>query len=235
MQAGRVIAIIPARAASQRLPHKPLQSIAGVPLICRVEQAVRRSGVFDAVWVACDDTRIVEVVEQGGGQAIIIDRPCTSGTERVAYAARMIATADDFIVNVQGDEPFVTTEALDALVGQLRNGALISTLASSLPLEKRGDPATVKVVCDGQGQALYFSRAAIPGQKHIGLYGFTHAALMQVAHLPRGPLSQAEDLEQLAWMEHGHTLAVASVDPLGPSIDTPDDLKAAERWLVENA
>lgn len=234
MQAGRVIAIIPARAASQRLPHKPLQCIAGVPLICRVEQAVRHSGVFDAIWVACDDPRIAAVVHEGGGQALIVDTPCASGTERVAHAARQLATPGDLVVNVQGDEPFVTAEALRALVDRLRAGASIATLSSPLDPEERGDPATVKVVCDRAGAALYFSRAPIPGQRHIGLYGFTYAALMQVATLPRGPLSQAEDLEQLGWMEHGHGLSVAPIDPLGPSIDTPADLKAAEAWLMRN-
>lgn len=231
--AGRVIAIIPARAAARRLPDKPLQMLAGVPLINRVRRAVEQSGCFDAVFVACDDVRIEAVVRADGGRAIRVDADCASGTERTAIAAA--GRAADFVVNVQGDEPFVTRAALVAIVDALRAGAPIATLATQLTLEERDVPSVVKVVRDAAGQALYFSRAPIPGDRHLGLYGFRADVLQQIAHLPRGPLSIAEDLEQLTWLEAGWSIAVAPTAPFGPSIDTPQDLIAAEAWLKRSA
>lgn len=231
--AGRAIAIIPARAAARRLPDKPLQLLGGVPLINRVRRAVVDSGCFEHVLVACDDVRVEAVVRADGGRAVRIDQPCGSGTERVALAA--VGHEVDYVVNVQGDEPFVTAAALRALLGALGTGAPIATLATQLLPEHRHDPSVVKVVSDRDGRALYFSRAPIPGDRHLGLYGFRAEALQRVAYLRRGPLSIAEDLEQLAWLEAGWPIAVAPSAPLGPSIDTPEDLIAAEAWLERSA
>lgn len=231
--AGRVIAIIPARAAARRLPDKPLQMLAGVPLINRVRRAVERSGCFDAVLVACDDVRIEAVVRADGGRAIRVDMDCGSGTERVAIAA--VGRDADYVVNVQGDEPFVTRAALMAVIDQLRAGAPIATLATQLAHEERTDPSVVKVVRDANGRALYFSRAPIPGDRHLGLYGFRADVLQAITRLPRSPLSIAEDLEQLTWLEAGWSIAVAATAPFGPSIDTPEDLIAAEALLQRSA
>lgn len=240
MQAGRVTAIIPARAGSRRLPDKPLYNLSGLPLICHVVRSVRASGCVDAVYVACDDPRIEAAVIADGGQAVRVDQTCASGTQRVAHALELIDSIGEsspvgFVVNVQGDEPFVSREALSALVDALQEGAEIATLATPLDPAERDAPNVVKVVRDQAGRALYFSRAAIPGDRHVGLYGFTADALRAVAHLPRGPLSAAEDLEQLAWLEAGWPIAVAPIGPMGPSIDTPADLVAAEAWLAARA
>ena len=240
MQAGRVTAIIPARAGSRRLPDKPLCNLSGLPLICHVVRSVRASGCVDTVYVACDDPRIEAAVLADGGRAIRVDRACDSGTQRIAYALEVIDSNREsepvgFVLNVQGDEPFVSAEALNALVDTLRAGASIATLAAPLDPADRDASNVVKVVRAQDGRALYFSRAAIPGERHVGLYGFTADALRAVAHLPRGPLSAAEDLEQLAWLEAGWPIAVAPVGPMGPSIDTPADLVAAEAWLAARA
>ncbi|MGK0360957.1 MAG: 3-deoxy-manno-octulosonate cytidylyltransferase (CMP-KDO synthetase) [Bradymonadia bacterium] len=237
MKAGRITAIIPARAGSRRLPDKPLCHLSGLPLICHVVRSVRESGCVDAVYVACDDARIEAAVIADGGHAVRVDRPCSSGTQRIAHALELIDSNDElastgFVLNVQGDEPFVSAEALHALVDALRAGACIATLAAPLDPAERTAPNVVKVVRAQDGRALYFSRAAIPGERHVGLYGFTVDALRAVAHLPRGPLSVAEDLEQLAWLEAGWPIAVAPIGPMGPSIDTPADLVAAEAWLA---
>ena len=201
-------------------------------MICHVVRSVRESGCVDAVWVACDDARVEAAVIADGGQAVRVDRPCTSGTQRIAYALEHLDSIGEYVLNVQGDEPFVSAEAVAALVDSLRAGASIATLSTPLDPADRAAPDVVKVVRAQDGQALYFSRAAIPGERHVGLYGFTVDALRAVAHLPRGPLSAAEDLEQLAWLEAGWPIAVASIGPMGPSIDTPADLVAAEAWLA---
>lgn len=231
--AGRVIAIIPARAAARRLPDKPLQLLAGVPLINRVRRAVEASRCFDAVLVACDDVRIEAVVRADGGRAVRVDATCDSGTQRVALAA--VGREAEWVVNVQGDEPFVTRAALRGVIDALQDGAPIATLATQLAPEERDDPHVVKVVRDAAGRALYFSRAPIPGDRHLGLYGFQADALQAVARLSRGPLSIAEDLEQLAWLEAGWPIAVAPTAPFGPSIDTPEDLIAAQAVFERSA
>lgn len=232
----RTIAVIPARAASQRLPEKPLRLLAGVPMIVRVLDAVRGTGLFDAVHVATDDPRIAAVVRAAGGHAIEVTEPCASGTERVARAVARLPEPPTYVVNVQGDEPFVDATSLAALIQALADGAPIATCAAPLPPEKLNEISAVKVVCDAFGRALYFSRAPIPGRLHLGLYGFTPEALAAVAFLPRGPLARAEDLEQLAWLEAGWPIAVAPGATRGPSIDTPADLAAAETLLTsENA
>lgn len=222
--------MIPARRGSTRLPGKPLADLGGEPLVARVWRAVVSSPVVDEVVVATDDLEIASVIHARGGRAICIDEPCASGTERVARVAGDLDA--DFVLNVQGDEPFVGDDLLAPLVDRLRAGAPIVTLAVPLDAAHRADPARVKVVRDAAGHALYFSRAPIPGDLHLGLYGFTREALAAVAFLPRGPLSRAEDLEQLAWMEAGWRIAVADAPRSTLSIDTPEDLAAARALLA---
>jgi 3-deoxy-manno-octulosonate cytidylyltransferase (CMP-KDO synthetase) len=229
------IAVIPARAGSRRLPEKPLVSIGGVPLVVRVLDRVRAAGLFERVVVATDDARIAGLVEAASGEVVMVTEPCASGTERVARAVAQLAVAPRYVVNVQGDEPFVAAESLAALLDVLVAGAAIATLSAPLDPEKLHDFSSVKVVCDARGRALYFSRAAIPGRLHLGLYGFTAEALAAVAFLPRGPLALAEDLEQLAWLEAGWPIAVTPGQAGGPSIDTPADLAAAELYLRSKA
>lgn len=220
-----VVAVIPARAGSRRLPRKPLLDLGGAPLVWRVYERVRACAAIDAVFVATDDAAIADAVTARGGHALRVDAPCASGTERVARAAARLDAP--LVLNVQGDEPFVEPGDLAAVVAALRAGAAIATLAAPLPAGLRDDAATVKVVRDAAGGALYFSRHPIPGEQHVGVYGFRRDALLAVARLPRGRLAAAEDLEQLAWLEAGWRIDVRDVPAAPRSIDTPADLAAA--------
>lgn len=224
------VAIIPARLRARRLPDKPLQNLAGEPLIWRVYRQAARCAEIDEVWVAADHPSIVEAVERRGGRALLVPEPCHSGTERVARANLEIRAGR--VINVQGDEPFIGPDMLKPLVEALHEGHTIATLGAPLPQRALHDPHTVKVVHDQRGQAMYFSRAPIPGRLHVGLYAFTADTLQAVAHLPRGPLARAEDLEQLTWLEAGWPIHIAPAPRATLSIDTPDDLAEARARLT---
>ncbi len=249
MRAGRgsdgweAVAIIPARFGSTRLPGKPLLSETGKPLIQHVYEQVAQAGGLSEVIVATDDERIVAAVEAFGGKAALTSADHTCGTERVAEVAAGLQA--DLILNVQGDEPEVCPEDLTALLELLagEGRAPMATLAYPCddPDQYR-DPNVVKVVMDAEGYALYFSRSALPvyrdGEpqhphffKHLGIYAFRREFLLAFTQLPRTPLEQAEKLEQLRALEHGHRIrvALASGDSLG--VDTPEDYRAFVRRI----
>ncbi len=225
-KAQRVVAVVPAREGSRRLPGKPLADLCGEPLVWRVVERVSACPLIERIVVATDAETIAAAVRDRGGEALLVQAPCASGTERVARAVEQLGPCDA-VINVQGDEPFVDAEALSRLVGALEAGAPVATLAAPCSPEQRADPNSVKVV-HSRGRAHYFSRAPIPGDLHLGVYGFSAAALRELAFLARGPLSRAEDLEQLAWLEAGHPIAVCAARP-SLSIDTPADLASARR------
>ncbi len=233
-----VYAIIPARFASTRLPGKPLLAETGKPLIQHVVEAVGQSTSIERVVVATDDARIAEAVAAFGGEAVMTraDHPC--GTDRIAEAADLLGLGDeDIVVNVQGDEPDVSADCLDTLVGLLTDGeAPMATLATPLATDSAGDPNKVKVVLTVHGEALYFSRAKIPHDRdgqapvsyllHLGLYAYRVGFLKRFASLPPTPAELAEKLEQLRALEHGFRIAAAVVDYDGAGIDTPEDYVA---------
>ncbi len=222
------LAIIPARMGARRLPGKPLLKLAGEPLIWRVYQRVCACPELDAIWVATDSPEIQACVESRGGEVIRVNQACDSGTERVAYAAR--GSGARWIINVQADQPLLDLKSLARLLQRLKEGAEVVTLAAPLPPGALNNPHRVKLVQDQERRALYFSRAAIPGQLHLGIYGFSAARLAALAQLPRSSLARAEDLEQLSWLEAGQRIEVLEA-PYSLSIDTPADLKSAqERW-----
>jgi 3-deoxy-manno-octulosonate cytidylyltransferase (CMP-KDO synthetase) len=238
----RVLGVIPARLGSIRLPNKPLQLLAGEPLITRVIQRVVDHGVLEAVVVATDSAMIAQVVERLGVRAVLTHDGHLSGTDRVAEAARRPEFgAFDVVVNVQGDEPFVSREALAGAIDRVRQGDDVGTAAAPLAAELAQDPARVKVVTDATGRALYFSRAAIPHRRertdpgdglywqHVGIYVYTRAALQRWVNTPPSPAEQAERLEQLRALHCGLTIGVAQLaEPALPGVDTPDDLRRAE-------
>lgn len=232
----RVVVIIPARFASTRLPGKPLALIHGRPMIRHVyERAAEAKGVLEVV-VATDDARIAEVVGAFGGRALLTSPACPSGTDRVAEAARSLAAEGlDFeaVVNVQGDEPFLDPGAIGEVAGLLAatktdGRAPMATLARALEAGEAERPSVVKVACDLEGYALFFSRAPI-GQNlaHVGLYAYTRERLEQIAALPVTPLEAAERLEQLRVLEHGLPIAVGRTGWRSAGIDTPEDLLRA--------
>jgi len=244
----QALGVIPARLASTRLSRKPLQLLGGRPLIVRVAERVSETGILDRVVVATDAPEVLAAVESAGFGAVLTAASHESGTDRVAEVAAMPAFRSyGCVLNVQGDEPFLTRDALTGALGRVtRDGDDIGTAAAPLEGEWIADPSRVKVVCDQQGRALYFSRSPIPFWRdggpaptglywqHIGLYAFTREALARWGTLEPTQLERAERLEQLRALEHGLTIGVARLtEPAEPGIDTPEDLRRAEaRWTV---
>jgi 3-deoxy-manno-octulosonate cytidylyltransferase (CMP-KDO synthetase) len=238
MAAENVIAIIPARYGSTRLPGKPLLAQTGKPLIQHVVEAVRAARSVGRIVVATDDERIVRAVRSFGAEAMMTSPACRTGTDRLAEAAGKLGLGDEeIVVNVQGDEPEMPAACVDALVEVLRRSGLpMASLAAPLEAGLAGNPNKVKVVLDRTGRALYFSRAAVPFDRdgagrtgyllHLGIYAYRAAFLKLFASLPPAPAEQAEKLEQLRALENGFGIAVAVVDYHGAGIDTPEDYAA---------
>jgi 3-deoxy-manno-octulosonate cytidylyltransferase (CMP-KDO synthetase) len=243
-----VLAVLPARRGSMRLPNKPLQLLGGVPLIVRVWERVCALDVATSVVIASDDEEIVEVATAAGAMALMTRVEHPSGTDRVAEVANRAEFAThDIVLNVQGDEPFVDADAVRGAVDVVHAGmAPIGTAACTAPIEALAYPDIVKVVCDDRARALYFSRAPIPFlretadahlmhgrvRQHVGVYAYTRAALAQWVSLPPHPLEQIERLEQLRPLAAGLSIGVATAtpSPIG-GIDTPADLvRANAHW-----
>jgi 3-deoxy-manno-octulosonate cytidylyltransferase (CMP-KDO synthetase) len=238
----RVLGVIPARLGSTRLPNKPLQLLAGEPLITRVIQRVMGHGVMQELVVATDSHMIAEVVERAGVRAVLTHDGHLSGTDRVAEAVARPEFRDyEVVANVQGDEPFLPREALAGAIDRVAQGDDIGTASSPLAVEDAADPDRVKVVTDARGRALYFSRAVIPHRRseadpaeglywqHLGLYVYTRRALEGLVGTPPPPAERAERLEQLRALHCGLTIGVARLaEPAPPGVDTPEDLRRAE-------
>lgn len=232
----RVAVVIPARMASTRLPEKPLLKETGRCLIQHVVEGLAGSPYAGSAVVATDDERIRQAVESFGGRAVMTRPDHPSGTDRVAEA---VAGRDlDAVVNVQGDEPDVRGEHLDALLALLAEpGADVSTLATPIRDEAEfRNPNHVKVAVDARGFALYFSRSPIPSApaglppggalRHLGLYAYRIAALREAVHLPVAPLERAERLEQLRWLAAGLKIRVGVTERPTWGIDTRADYAA---------
>lgn len=229
-----VLAVIPARYDSGRLPGKALADIGGRPMVVRVWERVCAAEGVDRVAVATDDDRIAAVVTSAGGEVLRTGR-CASGTERVAAAVRGLRGLA-LVVNVQGDEPLIDPRTITVVAQAAASGprAAITTAAAPLPGDP-GDPARVKVVTDRAGRALYFSRTPIPTRGpwllHCGIYAFTPPTLRRLTRLPPSALEESEGLEQLRWLDAGWRLQVVPVPVPHPSVDTPADLdRARAAW-----
>jgi 3-deoxy-manno-octulosonate cytidylyltransferase (CMP-KDO synthetase) len=239
----KVLAIIPARYASTRFPGKPLVDIAGKSMIQRVVEKVQECASISQLVVATDDERIFNHVQSFGAHAVMTSSDHPSGTDRCLEAYININSDADCIINVQGDEPFVDAAQLTSLIQLIaKTDVSIATLAKKITdTSALFDPSKVKVVFDNHSRALYFSRHAIPFirsaeesewltmhayYKHIGLYAFRPEKLKEICALLPSSLEKAESLEQLRWLENGHTIHVAITDIESPAIDTPEDLKA---------
>ncbi len=243
----RILGVIPARLGSTRLPQKPLQPLAGEPLVTRVARRVAEFGVVDELVVATDAAEVCRVVERAGLEAVLTKPGHQSGTARVAeVAGRPEYQGYGRILNVQGDEPFIDRAAIEGALEQLDRGADIGTAAAPLAGDDAADRARVKVVFDQNGRALYFSRARIPHVEgsgardatpywlHLGIYAYTRAALLRWVALAPTPLEGAERLEQLRPLGHGMSIGVAQLaEPAQPGVDTAEDLKRAEAlWIT---
>ena len=238
------ILLIPARMGSTRLPGKALADIAGVPMIVRVWARAVAAGLGPVV-VAAGEPEIVAAIEAAGGRALLTDPDLASGSDRIHAALKVLDPegAHDVVVNLQGDLPALEPEAIRAVAQALaKSGADIATLAAEItdPAE-RDNPAVVKAVVawepDGRlGRALYFTRATAPTGEgplfhHVGLYAYTRAALARFVGLPPSPLEKREKLEQLRALEAHMSIAVARVDRVPLSVDTPADLERAKRFF----
>ena len=242
----KFIGIIPARYASTRFPGKPLALLGGKTVIQRVfEQAV---SVLEEAYVATDDERIFQTVEDFGGRAIMTRADHKSGTDRIEEAAEKINTDADVIINIQGDEPFVQQSQINTLKQLFDDTETqIATLGKQFTsVDAAINPNSPKIVTDLRGFALYFSRSVIPfvreaegdewfGKypylKHLGLYAYRRPVLREITQLPQSPLELAESLEQLRWLENGYRIRVGLTDVETVGIDTPEDLKRAEAFL----
>jgi 3-deoxy-manno-octulosonate cytidylyltransferase (CMP-KDO synthetase) len=236
-----VVGAIPARWASTRLPGKALLPIGGRPMIEHVWRRAAAAEGLDRLVVLTDDERIAEAVAGFGGIVEMTPADCTSGTDRIAWAARH--WPERAIVNIQGDEPLIEPAAVTRLAAHLRAHPEdpIVTLAAPAGPDLRDDPHVVKVVVNRTGCALYFSRAAIPYARgpaappllrHLGIYGYQRSTLLELAELGPAPLEVAESLEQLRALENGVPIRVLIVPRAWPGVDTMSDLAEVERLLV---
>jgi 3-deoxy-manno-octulosonate cytidylyltransferase (CMP-KDO synthetase) len=237
----RALGVIPARLGSTRLPNKPLQLLAGEPLITRVIERALDHGMLAELVVATDSEKVADVARKCGVRAVLTGNGHLTGTDRVAEVAEQPEFAGfDAVVNIQGDEPFLPREALFGALARVEQGDDIGTAAAPLTASLASDPARVKVVTDSGGRALYFSRAMIPHDRdgnaraglhwqHVGIYAFARRSIERWASLSPAPAEEAERLEQLRALYHGMSIGVARLDePALPGIDTAEDLRQAE-------
>lgn len=243
----KFIGLIPARYASVRFPGKPLVMLEGKTVIERVYNKVCES--LDETYVATDDERIEKAVLAFGGRVVMTSPNHPSGTDRVCEAAGKVnVCADDVIINVQGDEPFIAKSQIEAIVGCFNDPETqIATLAKPFTtIDAVENPNSPKVVTDVNNFAMYFSRSPIPYNrncpreqwldnasylKHIGIYAYRYPVLKEITQLPQSPLELIEKLEQLRWLQNGYRIRVALTDIETIGIDTPDDLRKAEEYL----
>lgn len=237
--------LIPARLAATRLPNKPLADIAGEAMIVRVWRQAMAAKAGPVV-VAAGDAPIVEAIIRAGGHAVLTDPGLPSGSDRIFAALESVdpGQVHDVIVNLQGDLPALDPAYVRAVIDALAvTGADIATLAAEIDDPADGDnPSVPKPVVawqpDGRlGRALYFTRARAPAGDgplffHVGIYAYTRAALTRFVALPPSPLERREKLEQLRALEAGMHIAVARVDSVPLSVDTPADLEKARRLLA---
>lgn len=237
-----ILAVIPARWASTRFPGKPMAVIGGKTMIQRVYEQVQLASGIDQIVIATDHEGIAEHARTFGAEVVITRADHPSGTDRCAEAAQQFPAAE-WVVNVQGDEPFIQPAQIDLLVHTLRHSQLnIATLVKKITQSERlFNPNVVKAVCSPGGEALYFSRHPVPYVRgyetdrwmevcdfyqHIGIYGFRRDTLMQLSALAPAPLEVAESLEQLRWLSNGHRIAVGITTLETIGIDTPEDLNS---------
>jgi 3-deoxy-manno-octulosonate cytidylyltransferase (CMP-KDO synthetase) len=245
----KFIAIIPARYASTRFPGKPLVDMLGKPMIQRVYEQVKKA--VEEVWVATDDSRIFDAVEAFGGKAVMTSTEHRSGTDRIQEAYTKINQPFDVIINVQGDEPFIQPEQIEALRACFDSSAVeLATLVKAFKKEDGFDALfnanSPKVVINKNDEAIYFSRSIIPYirdvhhtewfdkhtfYKHIGIYAYRIDVLSEITQLSPSLLEKAESLEQLRWVENGYRIRVGYTDAETIGIDTPEDMEKALRFL----
>lgn len=243
-----ILGIIPARFASTRFPGKPLIDIKGKSMVQRVYEQASKSRSLHKVVVATDDQRIYDHVTAFGGLAVITREDHPSGTDRCKEALEQLGEDYRYVINIQGDEPFIDPSQIDTLVAVLQDGiaelaTLIIPVSDSATLFDEGE---VKVTLNTAMEALYFSRMVIPYLKgtakqewhlhhkyyrHVGMYAYRRDVLEQITRLPVSSLEQAESLEQLRWLEHGFKIKCAVTHFDSHCVDTPEDVEKVLRLM----
>lgn len=236
-----VVGVIPARLESVRLPRKPLREICGHPMIAWVYHRARQAQSLTKLLIATDSDEVMAYCKRAGIPAELTSSDHRSGTDRLVEV--MGRQPADIYVNIQGDEPMVTGDHIERLLAPFRDepATQVSTLKVRMAADDAHDPNNVKVVTDGRGRALYFSRSLIPhdrdahGQasyyKHLGIYAYTPAALERFHLLPPSPLEQLEKLEQLRFLENGISITVVETPDDTIGVDTEENLRAVEDYL----
>jgi 3-deoxy-manno-octulosonate cytidylyltransferase (CMP-KDO synthetase) len=239
----KTVGIIPARWNSTRFPGKPLHLIEGKPLLKHVWERCLRAKNLDLVVVATDDMRIASAAFEWGAEVALTSPRHRTGTNRAAEVVRKTRQFA-YVINVQGDEPLIDPRLIDKLVEKLQSNRKVEIVTAAHPFRDPADafsPHQVKVVLDLRGNALYFSRAAIPAPRndrpslflrHQGVYGFRRGTLLQFVRWKPSPLERAESLEQLRALENGVTVHVLVTATGSPGIDTPEDATALEQKLA---
>lgn len=245
-----IIGIIPARYASSRFPGKPLADIGGKPMIQRVVEQAQQASRLDRVVVATDDERIAGRVRDFGGEVVMTRANHPSGTDRCQEAWQLVrgrqvtpAAGFDYVINIQGDEPFIHPAQIDELAAILDGTVELATQMTPIgSAQLLHDPGKVKITATVQGEALYFSRQPIPFlrnvdpahwheqyayMRHVGLYAYRSDILDQITRLPPSPLELAESLEQLRWLESGYRIRLVTTHYSSHGVDTPDDVRQA--------
>jgi 3-deoxy-D-manno-octulosonate cytidylyltransferase len=242
----KVVAMIPARYGATRFPGKLMADLGGKPVILRTYLATLNTGLFDQVYVVTDSRIIKEAIERGGGKAIMSKQEHECGTDRIAEAVEHLDI--DIVVNVQGDEPFVKKEPLEAVINVFKGEDadqidLASLMQEITDWKDITDPNYVKVIVDQDDFALYFSRSPIPYPRdkeagaryfeHIGVYAFRKQAIMDFYRLPMRPLEATEKVECIRFLEYGKRIKMVETQYMGIEIDTPEDLDKAQKYIKD--
>jgi 3-deoxy-manno-octulosonate cytidylyltransferase (CMP-KDO synthetase) len=245
-----ILGIIPARYASSRFPGKPLADIAGQTMLQRVIRQARQAKLLSGLLVATDDERIAEHARAEGVTAVITREDHPSGTDRCFEAYQLAGGKEEYVINIQGDEPFLDPLQIDALAQICQGETQIATqMIVCTSSEVLFDPGEVKIVLNEKQEALYFSRSVIPFLKgkapeewhqhhtyyrHVGMYAYRHDILKEICHLAPSSLEQSESLEQLRWLQNGYTIRCATTPFDSHCIDTPEDIEKVLRLMGQS-
>ncbi|UII32638.1 3-deoxy-manno-octulosonate cytidylyltransferase [Fulvivirga ulvae] len=241
-----ILGIIPARYGSTRFPAKALANIGGKSMVRRVYEQASKSVSLSNVVIATDHEAIMEEVSGFGGKACMTSEAHQSGTDRCYEALTYLGKDYDYVINIQGDEPFINPAQIDLLASLLDGQTQLGTLVKQIEdQEELFNPNVVKAIFNHNNEAIYFSRATLPYNrnvkienwlqerkyfKHIGIYAYRSDILKQITNLPVSGLEQAEALEQLRWIENGYVIKVAETEYASVGVDTPEDLEKLKNF-----
>lgn len=245
----KILGVIPARWGSSRFPGKALAAIEGIPMVIRVWQQACKCEELSQVVIATDYEAIAEAATKAGATVCMTSTHHPSGTDRCADALQQQKDKYDYVINIQGDEPFIDPRQISLLASLLDAETQLATLIKRIShADELFSPNVVKAVTNAKGDAMYFSREPIPHLrssprsewleqhlwfKHIGIYAYRTDVLQEITRLPQGWLENIESLEQLRWLEAGYSIRTAETQLETAGIDTPEDLERALKHLQQ--